>query len=69
MLTGARLLFRSRGFATATRRTSKRLDGALSLENVRPPMTRLAALHTLLPPPRYPLRPSASNLGLFTMEY
>lgn len=71
MLTGARLLFRSRGFATATRRTSKRLDGALSLENVRPPMTRLCRLYTYIPPPppRYPLRTSGLNSGaLYYME-
>ncbi|VUC29664.1 unnamed protein product [Clonostachys rosea] len=48
MLTGARLLFRSRGFATATRRTSKRLDGALSLENFLQRSRTLAFYRTIL---------------------
>ncbi|CAH0029480.1 unnamed protein product [Clonostachys rhizophaga] len=48
MLTGARLLFRSRGLATATRRTSKRLDGALSLENFLQRSRTLAFYRTIL---------------------
>ncbi|CAI6081033.1 unnamed protein product [Clonostachys chloroleuca] len=48
MLKGARLLFRSRGLATATRRTSKRLDGALSLENFLQRSRTLAFYRTIL---------------------